>query len=73
MIVKSKEGKILNDIIQKNHNLAIESIVGMKKLSLLNLPHNIFEITTEDSDLSRIYDEMFNTLLDIVNNKKYKI
>ena len=45
----------------------------MKKLSLLNLPHNIFDITTEDSDVSRIYDEMFNILLDIVNNKKYKI
>ena len=73
LIIIGEEIHDLNDIIQKNHNLAIESIVGMKKLSLLNLPHNIFEITTEDIDLSRIYDEMFNTLLDMVNNKKYKI
>ena len=73
LVIIGEEIHNLNDIIQKNHNLAIESIVGMKKLSLLNLPHNIFEITTEDIDLSRIYDEIFNTLLDIVNNKKYKI
>ena len=73
LVIIGEEIHDLDDIIQKNHNLAIESIVGMKKLSLLNVPHNIFEITTEDIDLSRIYDEMFNTLLDIVNNKKYKI
>ena len=38
-------------ILFKKIIFAIESIVGMKKLTLLNLPHNIFEITTEDSDL----------------------